>query len=84
MWIQLESQGGMSLAKIPFILLATWGINMTYRPPNPTPPKHERFSESDELSVPLQSLFSGILQWGLPIGRVSNYSEDIFSRKNSH
>ena len=65
---QNQSYSGMSLAKIPFILLATWGINMSFRPPNPPPPQHERFSSS----VPLD--YSGLTQWGPFIGRVSNYS----------
>ena len=70
-----RDHGRMSLAKIPFILLATWGINISYRSPNPPPPKHERSS-----SVPLEN--SGFIQWGPIIARVSNYSEDIW-QKNS-
>ena len=60
-----KSYGGMSLTKIPFILLATWGINTSYRPPNPPPPQHERSS-----SVPLEKF--GLLQWGPITIRVSN------------
>ena len=61
---------GMSkaLTKIPFILLATWGIHMTYTPPNPPPPKHERFPSS--LAVPLEN--SGFINWIPFIGRVGN------------
>ena len=59
------------LTKIPFILLATWGINASCRPPNPQPPQHERFSSS----VPLEN--SGFVKWGPLIARVSNYTEDI-------
>ena len=66
---QLESYAGMSLAKIPFILLATWGINAGYIPPNPPPPRHERFSSS----VSLEN--SGYVKWAPIITRVSNYSE---------
>jgi len=47
----------MSLTKIPFILLATWGINTSFRPPNPQPPQHENFSSS----APLEN--SGFVQW---------------------
>jgi len=61
----------MSLTKIPFIILATWGVNKSYRPPNPPPPQHERFYTS----VPLEN--SGFVKWGPIIARVSNYSEDI-------
>ena len=64
----IQTYGGMSLTKIPFIVLATWGINMTYRPPNPTPPQHERLSSSE--SVPLEN--SGMLKWHPIIARVSN------------
>ena len=60
-----QSYGGMSLTKIPFILLATWGLNISYTPPNPPPPQHERSS-----SVPLEN--SGYVQWGPIIARVSN------------
>ena len=31
----------MSLTKIPFILLVTWGFNASLTPPNPPAPKHE-------------------------------------------
>ena len=55
---QLESYSEMSLTKIPFILFATWAINMTYKPPNPQPPQNERFSSS----APLEN--SGFVQWG--------------------
>jgi len=52
----------MSLTKIPFILLATWGINMSYRSPNPPPPQLERFTSS----VPLESW--GFVKWApIPI-----------------
>ena len=61
----------MSLTKIPFILLATWGINTSFRPPNPPPPQHERFSSSE--SVPLD--YPGFNQWGSFISRVSNHSK---------
>ena len=64
----------MSLNKIPFIFLATWGINTSYRPPNPPAPKHERFSSS----APLEN--SGFVKWGPITARVSNY---ILGRKNS-
>ena len=63
---QLESYGGMSLIKIPFILLATWGINMSYSPPNPIPPQHERLPSS----VLMEN--SGLPQWGTFFSRVSN------------
>ena len=68
---------GMSkaLTKIPFILLATWGVHMTYTPPNPSPPQHERLPSS--LAAPLEN--SGFIDWVPFIGRVSNYSEDIFA-----
>ena len=64
----------MSLSKSPFILLATWGINMSYTPPNPQPPQHERCS-----SVPLEK--TGYVQWVPFIIRVSSYSEDIQQEK---
>jgi hypothetical protein len=64
-----------ALTKIPFILLATWGIHITYTPPNPSPPRHERFPSS--LAVPLEN--SGFIDWVPFIGRVSNYSEDILA-----
>ena len=64
----------MSLSKSPFILLATWSINMSYTPPNPQPPQHERFS-----SVPLEN--SGYVQWTPAIIRVSSYSEE---KKKKH
>ena len=70
---QDQSYGGMSLTKIPYILLATWGINASYRPPNPPPPQHERFSSS----VSLEN--SGFVKWGPIFGRVSNYAEDILA-----
>ena len=65
----------MSLNKIPFILLATWGINMSYTPPNPPPPPHEHFSSS----VPLD--YSGYVKWAPITARVSTYSEDILAEK---
>jgi len=52
-----QSYGVMSLIKIPFIILATWGISTSARPPNPPPPQDERYS-----SVPLEN--SGFVQWG--------------------
>ena len=48
---------------------------MTYTPPNPSPPKHERFPSS--LAVPLEN--SGYINWIPFLGRVGNYSEDILS-----
>jgi hypothetical protein len=66
--------GGMSLTKIPFIFLATWGINMSFSPPNPPPPQHERFPSSP-LEIPR------LPQWGPIIVTVSNYSEDILAEK---
>ena len=72
---QDQSYDGMSLTKIPFILLATWGINASYRPPNPPPQQHERLSSS----VPLEN--SGFVKWGPIIGRVSNCSEQILNGK---
>jgi len=58
----------MSLViKIPFILLATWGINTSYRPPNPPPPQHERFSSS----APLEN--SGFVIWAPIIGRAVQF-----------
>ena len=66
----------MSLSKSPFILLATWGINMSYTPPNPQPPQHERCS-----SVPLEK--TGYVQWVPFIIRVSSYSEDIQQEKKN-
>jgi hypothetical protein len=68
--VSRDQSYGMSLTKIPFILLATWGLNISYTPPNPPPPQHERSS-----SVPLEN--SGLPLWGPIIVRVSNYSEDI-------
>ena len=73
--INLESYDGMSLTKIPFILLATWGINMSYTSPNPPPPQNERFSSS----APLEN--SGLLQWGPIVGRVSKLFRRYFSKK---
>ena len=70
---QLESYRVMTLAKIPFILLGTWGVNASYTRPNPPPPQRERFSSS----VPLEN--SGLVEWGPIVGKVSNYS--YFSRK---
>jgi len=61
--------GGMSLAKIPFILLATWGIHMTYRSPNPPPPQHEHFPSSP--AVPLEN--SVFILWGQVIPRVVQF-----------
>ena len=58
---------GMSLTKIPFVLLAPWGISKSYRSPNPSPPQHERFPSS--LRVPIEN--SGILPWIPTIVRVS-------------
>ena len=60
------------LAKIPFILLATWGIYMSCKPPNPQPPQRERFP----LSVPHWQWLenSGYVQWAPVIIRVSNYA----------
>ena len=71
--------GGMSLTKIPFILLATWGIHITYKQPNPPPPQHELFTSSVRLRVPLEN--SRFIQWAPIIARVSNYSEDILAEK---
>ena len=64
------------LTKIPFVLLATWAINMSCKPPNPQPPQHERLS----LSVPLEN--SGFVKWGPLIGRVSNCSREIFHQSS--
>ena len=75
---QLESYSGMTLAKIPLILLATWGINTSYRPPNSPPPQHERFSSS----APLENF--GFVKWGPIIGRVSNYSYIHTSQKKTY
>ena len=60
------------LAKIPFILLATWGIYMSCKPPHPQPPQRERFP----LSVPHWQWLenSGYVQWAPVIIRVSNYA----------
>ena len=52
----------MSLSKIPFILLATWGIHTTYTSPNPPPPQHERVPSS--LTVPFENY--GLVKW-IPI-----------------
>ena len=64
------------LTKIPFILLATWGIYMSCKPPNPQPPQRERFP----LSVPHWQWLenSGYVQWAPVIIRVSNYACRIF------
>ena len=64
--------GGMSLSKIPFIFLATWGIHITISSPNPPLPHHasERFPSS--LVVPLENY--GFVQLGQIIPRVRNYS----------
>jgi hypothetical protein len=67
-----QSFGGMSLAKIPFIILTTWGFNASFTSPNPTPPKHERFSTS----APLEN--TGFLNWAPIIARVSNFLQNIF------
>ena len=64
-----------ALTKIPFILLATWGIHMSYTPPNPAPPQQERFPSS--LAMPLEN--SGFIDWVPFVGRVRNYSEDILA-----
>ena len=66
-----EFCGGMSLTKIPFILLAIWGMYATYTPPNPPPPQHERLPSS--LTVPLENF--GLIPWVPTIARVRNYSE---------
>ena len=67
----------MSLTKIPFILLGTWGIHTNYTSPNPPPPQHERIPSS--LAVPFEN--SGFLPW-VPITlKVSNYSEDTLAEK---
>jgi len=58
-----------AITKIPFILLATWGIYITYTPPNPSPPQHERFPSS--LAVPLEN--SGFINWVPFIGRVPQF-----------
>ena len=50
---------------------------MSYRPPNPQPPKHEHFSSS----APLEH--SGFVQWGPFTVRVSNYLERYLVEKNS-
>ena len=63
-----------ALNKIPFILLATWGVHRAYTPPNPPPPQHERLPS---LAVPLENY--GLISWAPFIGRVSNYSEDILA-----
>jgi hypothetical protein len=68
-----QTFSGMSLTKIPFVILTTWGINASYKPPNPTPPKHERISTS---SVPLEK--SGFFKWAPIIARVSNFLQNIF------
>ena len=67
----------MTLTKIPFILLMTWGIHMTYSQPNPTPPQDERFPSS--LAVPLEN--SGYFEWIPFISRVS--IPKIFYQRNS-
>ena len=72
---QNQSYSGMSLSKIPFILLVTWGISTSYTPPNPQPPKQERFS-----SVPLEN--SGYVQWAPILIRVSNYIYRYSAEKN--
>ena len=63
----------MSLTKIPFILLATWGINACYTSPNPPPPPHERLSSS-VLILTLDN--SGIVKWFPIIVRVSNILDE--------
>ena len=65
-WDQLVE---MSLTKIPFILLARWGLS--YKSPNPQPPQHERCSSS----APLEN--SGFVQWAPFTVRVGNYPGDI-------
>ena len=74
----VERYGRMSLTKIPFILLATWGIEMVHRPPNPKPPQHERFS-SPTLTASLENF--GFVQWSPFTVRVRKYSEDIWQTK---
>ena len=71
--------GEMSLSKIPFILLATWGNYVTYSPPNPPAPEHVCYPSS--LTVPLEN--SRFLQWALTICKVSNCSEDILAEKTT-
>ena len=50
---------------------------MSYTPPNPQPPQHERFS-----SVPLEN--SGYVQWTPAIIRVSSYSEEKKKKSLNH
>ena len=71
-----DPHGGMSLIKIPFILLATWRMHMNYTSPNPPAPQHERYSSS----VPLEKF--RYMKWAPIAARVSNYySEDILAQK---
>jgi hypothetical protein len=70
-----QSYSEMSLTKIPFILLATWGFNTSITPPNPPPPKNERISSG----VPMEN--TRFTQWGTFIFRVSNHLQGI--QKNS-
>ena len=69
---------GMSLTKIPFVLLAIWGIHISYRRPNPPPPQHERFPSS--LRLPIEN--SRIFYWLPTIVRVSKYLKDILAENS--
>ena len=61
----------MSMTKIPFILLATWGFNTTLTPPNPPPPANERIDSR----VPMES--PKFTQWVSFGCRVSDLWENI-------
>jgi hypothetical protein len=64
-----QSYDRMSLTKIPVIILMIWGINASYTPPNPTPPKYERFA-----TLPLETKY---VEWAPMIIRVSNFVQNI-------
>lgn len=57
----------MSLNKIPFILLATWGFQAAATPPHPPAPKHEQIPAQ----VPVGCI--SYLRWTPFIAIVSNY-----------
>ena len=63
------------MTKIPFILLATWGFNVSFTPPNPPPPKNERIASKVPMETPK---FTQWVSFGF---RVSELSKDIQQKK---
>ena len=57
----------MSITKIPFILLSTWGYYASLTPPNPPPPENERITSQVPMETPK------FTQWGSFGLRVRNF-----------